>query len=120
MNFPLEVDYIHATRYGDALVGGEIDWRHKPNIVLEERHVILIEDIVDQGETLYILRSYCMESKAKSVVCATLVNKLEVKQSCEPPEFIGLNVPNRYVFGFGMDYQGEARQFPGIFALAES
>lgn len=120
LTFPLEIDYIHATRYGDNLVGGEINWHHKPNMDLTGRDVVLIEDIVNQGETLNVLRAYCVESNAKSVSCATLVNKADVEQSCEPPEFIGLQVPNRYVFGFGMDYQGDARNLPGIYALAES
>ena len=120
LTFPIEIDYIHATRYGDKLEGGGVDWLHKPEMALEGRHIILIEDIVDQGDTLNVLRNFCVENKVKSVACATLVNKLQVSQSCEPAEFIALTVPNRYVFGFGLDYQGQARQFPGIYALPES
>ena len=119
LTFPLEIDYIHATRYGDKLEGGEVQWQHQPETALENRHVILIEDIVDRGDTLNVLRHYCMENKVKSVACATLVNKMDVSQSCQPAEFIALTVPNRYVFGFGLDYQGQARQFPGIYALPE-
>jgi hypoxanthine phosphoribosyltransferase len=80
----------------------------------------LVEDIVDRGDTLNVLRAFCVNNKARTVACVTLVNKLDVEQSCQPAEFVGLNVPNRFVFGFGMDYQGEARQLPGIYALAES
>jgi len=120
LSFPLEIDYIHASRYGDNLEGGDINWHHKPKTALTNRDIILIEDIVDRGETLNVLRDFCMENKAKSVTCVTLVNKVDVEQSCQPAEFVGLNVPNRYVFGFGMDYQGDARQLPGIYALAES
>jgi hypoxanthine phosphoribosyltransferase len=120
LTFPLEIDYIHATRYGNSLNGGEVQWQHKPETELKNRHIILIEDIVDQGDTLNVLRRYCLENKVKSVACATLVNKSDVSQSCQPAEFVGLTVPNRYVFGFGLDYQGQARQFPGIYALLES
>jgi hypoxanthine phosphoribosyltransferase len=119
LTFSLEIDYIHASRYGDKLVGGEVTWHHKPVISLVNRDVILIEDIVDRGETLNVLRAYCLENKVKSVRCATLVNKSGVAQRCPPPEFIGLKVANRYVFGFGMDYQDEARQLAGIYALSE-
>lgn len=119
LSFSLEVDYIHATRYGNSLIGGDIEWLHQPSIALTDRDVILIEDIVDRGDTLNVLRAYCHDNKAKSVACATLLNKPDVAQSCQPAEFIGLNIPDRYVFGFGMDYQGQARQLAGIYALAE-
>lgn len=120
LTFPLEIDYIHASRYGDKLIGGDITWHHKPSTPLSGRDVILVEDIVDRGDTLNVLRAYCMEKNTKSTVCATLLNKFTVKQVCQPAEFVALNIPDRYVFGFGMDYQGDARQLPGIYALAES
>jgi hypoxanthine phosphoribosyltransferase len=120
LTFSLELDYIHASRYDDKLVGGEIIWHHKPSTPLSGRDVILVEDIVDRGDTLNVLRAYCMKNNAKSISCATLLNKIDVAQVCQPAEFIGLSIPDRYVFGFGMDYQGDARQLPGIYALAES
>jgi hypoxanthine phosphoribosyltransferase len=117
--FPLEIDYIHASRYGDDTQGGDITWFHQPATSLAGREVILVEDIVDHGHTLAALTSYCHEQKAKSVTCATLVNKMDVEKYCDLPEFIGLTVPNRYVFGFGMDYKGYWRNLPGIYAVSE-
>jgi hypoxanthine phosphoribosyltransferase len=117
--FPLEVDYIHASRYGDDTQGGDITWFHQPATSLAGREVILVEDIVDHGHTLAALRQYCNEQQAKSVTCATLVNKRDVEKYCDLPEFIGLTVPKRYVFGFGMDYKGYWRNLPGIYAVAE-
>ena len=119
LNFPLELDYIHISRYGDKTVGGELEWFHKPTTELSNRTVILVEDIFDEGVTLHALRQYCNEAGAKSVSCVTLIDKLHDNKTGELPEFIGLTVPDRYVFGFGMDYQGYWRNAPGIYAVSE-
>lgn len=118
--FPLEIDYIHASRYGENTVGGEMTWFHRPVTPLIRRDVILVEDIVDQGHTLAGLRAYCLEQQVKSVTCVTLLNKVEVEKSCESPEYVGLTVKNRYVFGFGMDYKGYWRNLPGIYAVSRT
>ena len=117
LNFPLELDYIHATRYGDKTVGGNLNWLHKPTTNLQGRTIILVEDIFDEGVTLMALKKYCQSMGVKSVVCATLINKCHDNKVGDDPEFIGLTVPNRYVFGFGMDYQGYWRNAPGIYAV---
>lgn len=117
LSFPLELDYIHATRYGDKTVGGELNWLHKPTTDLQERTVILVEDIFDEGVTLKALVAYCQSMNVKSVSCVTLINKRHDNKVGDAPEFIGLTVPNRYVFGFGMDYQGYWRNAPGIYAV---
>lgn len=119
LSFPLELDYIHVSRYGDKTIGGELNWLHKPNISLENRAVILIEDIFDQGVTLQALRDHCQQAGAKSVSCVALIDKLHNNKVGLRPEFVGLTVPDRYVFGFGMDYQGYWRNAPGIYAVNE-
>ncbi len=118
--FPLELDYIHATRYGEKTVGGDLVWQSEPMIDLANRTVILIEDIYDQGVTLMALRAFCEKAGAKTVVCLALVEKLHDNKVGQIPEFIGMTVPDRYVFGFGMDYQGYWRNAPGIYAVAGS
>lgn len=120
LNFPLELDYIHASRYGDKTVGGELTWRHLPLTAIENRAVLLIEDIFDEGVTLHHLRRYCEQAGASSVKCVTLIEKSHNNKTGSPPEYIGLTVPDRYVFGFGMDYQGYWRNAPGIYAVKES
>lgn len=119
LNFPLELDYIHASRYGDKTVGSELNWFHKPAIKLANRTVIVVEDIFDEGITLQALRKYCLQAGAKSVNCVTLINKLNNNKVGTLPEFIGLTVPARYVFGFGMDYKGYWRNAPGIYAVSK-
>ncbi len=118
LSFPLELDYIHATRYGEKTVGGELNWQAKPSIDLTGRDVILVEDIFDLGVTLQALRAFCIDAGAKTVSCAVLTDKLHDNKTGQPPEFIGLTLPDRYVFGFGMDYKGYWRNAPGIYAVA--
>ncbi len=120
LNFPLELDYIHATRYGDKTVGSELTWLHKPAIPLANRTVILVEDIFDEGVTMQALRQYCQQARASSVSCVSLIDKEHVNKVGTQPEFIGLTVPNRYVFGFGMDYKGYWRNAAGIYAVKEA
>jgi hypoxanthine phosphoribosyltransferase len=119
LTFALELDYIHVTRYGEKTIGGELKWLHKPITELKNRDVVLIEDIFDEGVTLKALREYCEQAGANSVSCVTLIDKAHDNKVGSPPEFIGLTVPDRYVFGFGMDYQGYWRNAPGIYAVGE-
>lgn len=118
LTFPLELDYIHVTRYGDKTVGGDLNWLHQPASELKDRVVILIEDIFDQGVTLEALRQYCDQAGAKSVSCVTLIDKIHSNKMGKSPEFVGLTVPDRYIFGFGMDYKSYWRNAPGIYAIS--
>ncbi|NQZ53044.1 MAG: hypoxanthine-guanine phosphoribosyltransferase [Piscirickettsiaceae bacterium] len=119
LTFPLELDYIHVSRYGDKTAGGTLNWLHQPAADLTDRVVILVEDIFDEGATLQALRTYCQQAGARTVSCVALIDKLHDNKVGKAPEFIGLTVPNRYVFGFGMDYQGYWRNAPGIYAVKD-
>lgn len=120
LRFKLELDYIHASRYGDKTIGGELVWRAEPTIPLDNRHVVLIEDIYDEGITIAALRDYCHRAGALSVHCVSLLNKNRSEKVAPLPEYIGLTVPDRYVFGFGMDMEGYWRNLPAIYAMKES
>lgn len=120
LQFNLETDYIHATRYGDKTVGGALHWRAKPNIDLNGRHVLLVDDIYDEGVTLAALRKFCQQAGAISVKAVVLADKQHTNKHGPQPEFIGLQIPDRYVFGFGMDYKGYLRNAPGIYAVQEN
>ncbi len=117
--FPLQCDYIHATRYGESTTGGVLDWQHKPVTKLAGREEVLIEDIYDEGVTLQALRSYCVKEGAARVQCVALIDKQHDYKVGLPPEYIGLTVPNKYVFGFGMDYQGYWRNLGAIYAVKD-
>lgn len=120
LDFALQIDYIHASRYGDKIVGGELIWQAQPQTAMDDRHVLLIEDIYDEGHTLIALREFCQQQGALSVACLALADKQHARKSGQPPEYIGLSVADRYVFGFGMDVQGYWRNAPGIFVMTES
>ena len=119
LQFPLQVDYVHATRYGDRLQGGELKWIAGPFISPQDRTILLIDDILDEGATLAAIEAYYRRQGARAVHKAVMVKKERPRSLDIDAEFIGLMVPDRYVFGFGMDYKGYLRNAPGIYAVAE-
>lgn len=118
LGFPLEVDYLHATRYRGKTRGGELFWRVSPEIPMAGRHVVIVDDILDEGATLAAILEYCREAGAKSVSTAVLVDKSHDRKAVPglKADYCSLDVADRYVFGFGMDYKGYWRNAPGIFA----
>ncbi|KAF0192515.1 MAG: hypoxanthine phosphoribosyltransferase [Gammaproteobacteria bacterium] len=119
LDFPLHIDYIHATRYGGDTSGGEVRWIARPTTPVKERVVLLIDDILDEGVTLKTIRDECLAAGAIAVYIAVLVNKLHERKNGMEADFVGLDVEDRYVFGYGMDYKGYLRNANGIFAVKE-
>ncbi|MGB5177326.1 MAG: hypoxanthine-guanine phosphoribosyltransferase [Gammaproteobacteria bacterium] len=120
LGFPLETGYLHATRYRGKTSGADMHWLCEPSIELQERTVLIIDDILDEGLTLADIVDYCESSGATQVYSAVLVQKQH--QRCAPgvsADFVGLQVEDRYVFGFGMDYKGYLRNMNGIYAVRE-
>jgi hypoxanthine phosphoribosyltransferase len=116
----LEFDYVHATRYGDATVGRDVRWLHHPRVKLAGRTVILADDILDEGYTLAALRDYCIAEGAKRVLVAVLCEKRHDRRVPGlQADFVGVEVPDRYVFGYGLDYFGQGRNLRTIYALPE-
>ncbi|GAB2179791.1 hypoxanthine-guanine phosphoribosyltransferase [Denitratisoma sp. agr-D3] len=119
LDFPLEVAYLHATRYGDKLRGDLLDWRVRPNQDLRGRSVLVLDDILDEGHTLKAVVDYLRTEGAAEVLSAVLVHKLHERKA-QPgmrADFTGLDIEDRYLFGCGMDYKGYWRNAPGIYAL---
>ena len=115
--FPLQMDYVHATRYRGATKGGELNWIAHPSMTLQGREVLLVDDIFDEGVTLKALAHYCVDQGVKSVESAVLVSKIHDRKVNYNPKYIGLEVPDRYVYGFGMDYKDYWRNAAGIYAV---
>ena len=116
----LEFDYAHATRYGDATSGSRVEWLREPRAALAWRTVILVDDILDEGYTLAALRGYCVVAGARRVLIAVMCVKRHDR--CVPglaADYVGVDVPDRYVFGYGLDYYGQGRNLPDIYALEE-
>jgi hypoxanthine phosphoribosyltransferase len=117
----LEFDYVHATRYRGGTRGGELHWLRKPEAVMRGRTVILADDILDEGHTLAALREACLAEGARRVLIAVLCEKRHGRRAPGiAADFIGVQVPDAYVFGYGMDYHEQGRNLPGIYALPES
>jgi hypoxanthine phosphoribosyltransferase len=119
LKFPLELDYLDLTRYGDKLRGGEISWRAAPGPEVAERTVLVIDDILDEGNTLAAIHDKLLSLGASRVVTAVLCDKSIGRRKTFCADFVGLTLPNRYVFGFGMDVRGAWRNLPEIYALKE-
>lgn len=118
LDFPLEFDYVHATRYAGALAGGELAWKVIPSATLAGRHVLIIDDVLDRGITLAALVEFCRRQRAAAVHTLVLVDKQCQREAAIEADFVGLTAPDRYLFGWGMDYKGYLRNAPGIYAVA--
>ncbi|MGH8372452.1 MAG: hypoxanthine-guanine phosphoribosyltransferase [Gammaproteobacteria bacterium] len=118
LNFPLQLDYAHVTRYRGGTQGGSLQWIAKPRALLEDRTLLLVDDIFDQGVTLGCLVDACRQLGARDIKTAVLVQKLHDRVATDMrPDFVGLTVPDRYVFGCGMDYRHYLRNLPAIYAV---
>ena len=121
LTFPLEIDYLQATRYQGETRGEEVAWLCRPRLSLAGRTVLVVDDILDEGLTLAAILDYCSEQGARAVYSAVLVEKMhERKAGGLRADFVGLQVEDRYVFGYGMDYHGYLRNVKGIYAVADS
>ena len=119
LGFPLHFDYLHATRYRNGTRGGEIAWEVLPRMDLRGRTVLLLDDILDEGHTLASAKAKLLEMGAAEVQIAVLADKLIGRSKPVSADFVGLELPDRYVFGMGMDAYGLWRNLPGIYALKE-
>jgi hypoxanthine phosphoribosyltransferase len=120
LDFPLEFDYIHLTRYRNSIKGGsEMQWRVAPAESVKDRVVLVLDDILDEGETMAAIRDRIMAMGAKQFLSAVLCEKIIPKAKPLRPDFCGFEVPDRYVFGCGMDAKGYWRNLPTIRALTE-
>lgn len=117
LDFPMQLDYVHATRYREKTRGGELKWLKSPSD-LSGRSVLIIDDILDEGHTLREIVSACHKAGATEVLTAVLIDKqVDRSDGLQRADFTGISIPNRYVFGCGMDYKGYLRNLPGIYAV---
>lgn len=114
----LEFDYLHATRYRGATTGSGLAWLHRPATPLEGRRVLIADDILDEGHTLKSVRNWCEDQGAAEVRIAVLCVKNHDRRVDDiEADYVALEVPDRYVYGFGMDFHEQGRNLPGIYAL---
>lgn len=119
LKFPLQAEYLHATRYRQETTGGILEWKLRPEADMRGRTVLIIDDILDEGTTLNAIVDYCKAQGADDVQTAVLVDK-QHDRKCRPglkADYTGLDVEDRFLFGYGMDYKGYWRNAPGIYAV---
>lgn len=120
LNFPLEIDYIHATRYRGETAGSDLVWKARPTTAIKDRVILVIDDILDEGHTLQGILEYLHQEQASELYSAVLVEKHHDRRVAGlSADFVGLDVDDHYVFGYGMDYKGYLRNAPGIYAVTE-
>lgn len=117
LNFPLELDYIHATRYQGATEGKQIKWLSKPSLDISHRNILILDDILDKGLTLAAIVDYCLSNGARQVKVAVMLEKELSEKKPLHADYIGFKVPDHYIFGYGMDIHGLWRNLPAIYAL---
>ncbi len=117
LRFPLECDYLHATRYGDALQGRELRWLAAPRLPVAGRTVLVLDDILDEGITLAAIKAKLLEMGAARCLLAVLAEKDTGRAKPVAADFTGLHLPDRFVFGCGMDAREAWRNLPAIYAV---
>lgn len=119
LHFPLQAEYLHASRYRHETSGGRLEWKVEPNFDLRGRSVLILDDILDEGTTLLGIADWCATQGAREVLTAVLVEKDHTRKARPglKGDFTGLVIEDRFLFGYGMDYKGYWRNAPGIYAV---
>lgn len=117
LEFPLDFDYVDATRYGAETAGGELHWRVDIPEDVRGRVVLVLDDILDEGHTLAAIRERLLKAGASKVLLAVFAEKETGRGKPVTADFVAAVVPDRYVFGFGMDVKGMWRNLPAVYAL---
>ncbi|HLY96047.1 MAG TPA: hypoxanthine-guanine phosphoribosyltransferase [Sideroxyarcus sp.] len=120
LDFPLDFDYLHVSRYGNDNQGGELHWRVAPRENVRGKVVLVVDDILDEGETLHAVKQRVMELGATRFYSAVFADKEIGKAKPIRADFVGMDLPNRFVFGYGMDIHGAWRNLPAIYAVREN
>ena len=121
LNLDMEMDYLQLSRYGKSQTGGQLVWKYQPEINMENHHVILCDDIYDEGHTLAAAHAWCLEKGAKSASSVVLIHKEHDRPYADyKPDYVAMHIPDHYIFGFGMDLEEKLRQLPEIYYLPAS
>lgn len=115
--FPLQLDYLQVARYGNATSGGVLSWLARPQTPLTDRTVIVVDDILDRGNTLAEVMAWCRAAGARQALSAVLIDKLIDAPRAITADFVGRQCVDRYLYGCGMDYRGYWRNLPAIYGV---
>jgi hypoxanthine phosphoribosyltransferase len=119
LNFPLQFDALQISRYGDKGIGGALRWLKKPTIELRNKHILIVDDLIDEGVSLTEVFNYCEGENTASTKAAVLLNKETARRAPEAitPNYIGMSIPDEFIFGFGIDYKNYYRNLLDIYSI---
>ena len=118
MSIPVQIDFIRVASYGDSSSSsGDVRLRKDVECSLKDKHVILVEDIIDTGATLTWLGKHCRSLDAASIRVCVLIDKTERRQRDVQVEYTGFVLKSGFLVGYGLDYAQQHRQYPAIYAL---
>lgn len=118
-SFPLEIDTIRVSRYRDGVRGNELEWHVRPSASLKGRHVVLLDDVIDIGKTLSCIKDEIAKDRPASINTAVMIKKNTLKAEATA-DLVGMEMPDRFLVGEGMDLAGYGRNLKGIWALTAS
>ncbi|MDA7742345.1 hypoxanthine-guanine phosphoribosyltransferase [Francisellaceae bacterium] len=121
LTMPLQIDYVHASRYRNDYEGGKLNWIKEHNIDFKDRTVVLLDDILDGGITLAEIKKFYEAGGAGEVLTTVMLDKITDREHAglKSADYVGLPVEDLYVYGFGLDYHGYLRNVPAIYAVAK-
>ncbi|MDR2195104.1 MAG: hypoxanthine-guanine phosphoribosyltransferase [Gallionellaceae bacterium] len=117
LSFPLDLGYVHVSRYGDERQGGALRWKVEPDERVQGRTVLVVDDVLDEGETLAAIKARVLDRGATACYCAVFAEKMTGRPKAARADFVGMELPDRFVFGFGMDLNGAWRNLPEVYAV---
>ena len=111
----VQIDFMAVSSYGSSTVSsGKINIKKDLSESIEGRNVLIVEDIIDTGNTLYHLIEYLQKDNPKSVKLCTLFDKPERREKEVPVDWVGFDIPNKFIVGYGLDYAQRYRNLPYI------
>lgn len=118
INLPCLIDFMSVSSYGAGTISsGQVEIKKDISSSIEGYHVIIVEDILDSGNTLYFLKDYMLAKGANSITIVTLLDKPYRREKPIYPDLAGFEVPDEFVVGFGLDYCQQYRNMPYIGVL---
>jgi hypoxanthine phosphoribosyltransferase len=119
LEFPLQFDSLQVSRYGDKDTGGALRWLQKPKVELHNKHILIVDDLIDEGISLTEVFNYCESENTASTKVAVLLDKKTTRRLPEAitPNYIGLTIPDEFIFGFGIDYKNYYRNLLDIYSV---
>lgn len=120
LTVPVTMDFMTVTSYGDGMVSaGEITVKKELDEEIAGKDVLIVEDIIDSGRTLYYLKRLLLARHPESLKIITLLDKPECRTMEIEADYCGFEIPNRFVVGYGLDYAQKHRNLPYIGAIIQ-